>query len=88
VREGYTGSLVEKGDAEGFAKATEELLQDRGLREQMSENCRRVAVQEYALNVQSARYVELYEALLEESGRKALKREESSAARASVGAAV
>jgi glycosyltransferase involved in cell wall biosynthesis len=88
VRDGYTGSLVEKGDAEGFAKAAEALLREGGLRTQMSENCRRVAVQEYALRVQSTRYVELYKDLLEEAGWKASKREESSAVRTSVGAVV
>jgi glycosyltransferase involved in cell wall biosynthesis len=88
VREGYTGSLVEKGDAEGFANATEELLREDGLRAQMSENCRRVAVQEYALKVQSTRYLELYKDLLEETGLNASKQKESSAARTSVGATV
>jgi glycosyltransferase involved in cell wall biosynthesis len=74
VREGYTGALVERGDAEGFARATEELLRESGRRKQMSGNCRRVAVQEYALSVQSARYLELYRDILEESSWKASKR--------------
>ena len=88
VRVGYTGSLVEKGDAEGFAKATEELLREPARREQMSENCRRVAMREYASEVESARYIELYEDVLENSGWKASRRNRSSDAPRNIGTMV
>ncbi len=88
VRVGYTGSLVDQGDAEGFAKATEELLREPARREQMSENCRRVAMREYASKVQSARYIELYEDVLENSGWKASRRNRSSDAPRNIGTMV
>jgi glycosyltransferase involved in cell wall biosynthesis len=64
VREGCTGVLVERGNAPALGSAIERLLQDGEVRQRMSANCRRVAVQEYALEVQARRYVELYDTLL------------------------
>jgi glycosyltransferase involved in cell wall biosynthesis len=64
VRDGCTGVLVERANSTALGAAIERLLQDPGLRSQMSANCRRVAVQEYALDVQARRYVELYDTLL------------------------
>ena len=49
VRDGSTGVLVEQGDAEALANAIKDLLGDQDRRRQMAENCRRIAVEEYAL---------------------------------------
>jgi len=64
VRDGETGLLVEARDAEGLGKAIAELLGNPERRRVMSENCRRIAVEEYSLVIQARRYVELYERVL------------------------
>lgn len=65
VRDGSTGVLVERGDAEVLAGAIENLLSDSDRRQQMAENCRRIAVEEFALEVQARRYAELYASLVD-----------------------
>ena len=64
VRPDVTGSLVPPGNVAALGAAIAKLLEDDPLRREMSANCRRVAVEEYALEVQARRYVELYERLL------------------------
>ena len=64
VRPGTTGSLVPVNDVVGLRAAIESLLSDASLRERMSVECRRLAVQEFALDVQARRYIELYEQVL------------------------
>ena len=64
VRPDVTGLLVPLGDVEALGAAIAELLEDDTKRENMSENCRRVAVEEYSLEVQARRYAELYERIL------------------------
>jgi glycosyltransferase involved in cell wall biosynthesis len=64
VREGCTGMLAAKNDVEGLARAVTTLLNELQRREEMAVNCRRVAIAEYALDVQASRYVELYERLM------------------------
>ena len=70
VRDGITGLLVEPGDARALAGGIEELAGNRERREEMSANCRRVAVQEYALEIQAERYVELYSSLVQKGHPK------------------
>jgi glycosyltransferase involved in cell wall biosynthesis len=65
VRDGQTGLLVEKDNAVAFAGAVESLLNDPERRRNMSANCRHIAVNEYALELQALRYVELYTSLVE-----------------------
>jgi glycosyltransferase involved in cell wall biosynthesis len=67
VRNDYTGVLVEAGNSEALAMALAELLKDTDRRRAMAANCRRVAVEEYTLEVQARRYVELYTSLLQRS---------------------
>jgi glycosyltransferase involved in cell wall biosynthesis len=64
VRDGCTGRLVEQGDAAALAGAIEELLTNAERRAQMAGNCRRVALEEYTLEMQTRRYVGVYESLL------------------------
>jgi glycosyltransferase involved in cell wall biosynthesis len=64
VRDGCTGRLVEQGDAAALAGAIEELLTNAEWRAEMAGNCRRVALEEYTLEMQTRRYVGVYESLL------------------------
>jgi len=60
VRNGKTGYVVPVADSVGLQKAMVELLANDSMRAEMSENCRKVAVQEYDLKIQARRYMELY----------------------------
>jgi glycosyltransferase involved in cell wall biosynthesis len=60
VRPGITGLLAEPGDVAGLGAILGELLGNRKLRESMAASCRRMAKEEYALEVQARRYQELY----------------------------
>jgi glycosyltransferase involved in cell wall biosynthesis len=64
VRPGVTGLLVPAADVNALRNAIRALLQDPGRRAEMSDNCRRIAVEEYALEVQARRYIDLYEMIL------------------------
>jgi glycosyltransferase involved in cell wall biosynthesis len=64
VRDGLTGMLVEPANPRALATAIEELAGHPERRKEMSANCRRIAVEEYALGLQAKRYVELYTSLL------------------------
>jgi glycosyltransferase involved in cell wall biosynthesis len=64
VRNDCTGTLVEPGNSRALAAAIGELLNDEGRRRQMSANCRRIAVEEYGMDVQARRYEDLYGSLL------------------------
>jgi glycosyltransferase involved in cell wall biosynthesis len=68
VRNNCTGVLVEPGNSRALGSAIRKLLDDEGRRRQMSANCRRIAVEEYGMDVQARRYEELYTSLL---GRRA-----------------
>jgi glycosyltransferase involved in cell wall biosynthesis len=64
VRPGATGVLVRAGDAKALGTAIADLLDDPSTRSKMAATCRRIAVEEYALEIQAQRYVELYRSLL------------------------
>jgi glycosyltransferase involved in cell wall biosynthesis len=61
VRPGKTGTLVPPGDVDGLRDAIASLLSKDEERSTMAVECRRVAVEEYALEVQARRYAALYE---------------------------
>ena len=63
VRPGKTGALVTPGDVDGLGEAIAGLLSNDEERKKMAAECRRVAVEEYALEVQARRYVALYESM-------------------------
>ena len=65
VRPGETGLLVPPSDVDALGSAIAELLEDETRRKDMSTNCRSVAVEEYSLEIQARRYVELYERILD-----------------------
>jgi glycosyltransferase involved in cell wall biosynthesis len=64
VRHLETGYQVAFGDVEAFADGLRTLLGDRELLARLSERCRRVALEEYGVDLQVRRYAELYEAVL------------------------
>jgi glycosyltransferase involved in cell wall biosynthesis len=66
VRPGVTGLLVPVGDAAALGAAVRELLRDPARRAEMAANCRRLAVEEYGLELQAVRYAALYERILAE----------------------
>jgi glycosyltransferase involved in cell wall biosynthesis len=64
VRPGVTGLLAAPADAADLRRAIVELL-GRGNRNEMARNCRQVALEEYGVETQARRYIEVYEGLLE-----------------------
>jgi glycosyltransferase involved in cell wall biosynthesis len=60
VRNGVNGLTVPATDVDALAEAICQVLNDRALREDMGANARRIAVEEYALDLQARRYAELY----------------------------
>jgi len=64
VRHGVTGLLVPPKDVTALLAAMYDLLQDSVRQAEMAVNCRRIAVQEYAMAVHVQRYIELYQTIL------------------------
>lgn len=64
VRPGQTGWLVPTGDVPALRETIVRALTDSEGRARMAAECRRVAVEEYSLEVQAPKYVRLYEAIL------------------------
>jgi len=65
VRPEVTGQLAPTRDVAALRDAVRKVLSDPAGRAQMADNCRRIAVAEYSLDVQAAAYRSLYESLLE-----------------------
>jgi glycosyltransferase involved in cell wall biosynthesis len=63
VRPGKTGLLAPAGDVNALLVAISQLLHDHEMRVSMSATCRRVAVEEYRLEVQAHSYAELYKSM-------------------------
>jgi hypothetical protein len=64
VRPGVTGLLAKTGDTAELRAAILEMLGNDAKRAEMSANCRRIALAEYDLGLQTNRYVELYTEML------------------------
>jgi len=71
VRDDYTGRLVEARDADGLAGAIKKLLEAPNHLRDMAVRCRRIAVQEYALDIQARRYADLYASLVQPQANSA-----------------
>ena len=69
VRNGVTGILTPAGEVARLREALVELLQSRPRREAMAAACRRVVTEEYTLEIQARRYIELYERLSGAAGQ-------------------
>jgi glycosyltransferase involved in cell wall biosynthesis len=64
VRPGQTGLLAKPGDALDLRRAITELLGDAQRLKTMRATCREIALQEYALEIQAKRYLDLYQEAL------------------------
>jgi glycosyltransferase involved in cell wall biosynthesis len=64
VRPGITGYLAQPEDAQDFCNGIVRLLEDENLRQSMGKNCRAIALEEYPLELQAQRYIELYRQVL------------------------
>ena len=64
VRPGVTGLLAKTGESAELRSAMLELLSNDSKRAEMSANCRRIALAEYDLSVQTRRYVQMYTEML------------------------
>ena len=64
VLDGVTGLLVPVRDSSALQGAIGKLLSSASLRAQLASNCRKIAAEEYSLEIQAKRYVELYQQLL------------------------
>lgn len=65
VRPGVTGYLAEPEDAVDLTRGMVQLLENDELRDRMRQNCRAIAVQEYAIALQAQRYLTLYQQLVQ-----------------------
>lgn len=63
VRHGITGYLAEPGNSQDFCNGILQLLEDRNLGTQMSQQCRAIALQEYSLELCTQRHIDLYKTL-------------------------
>ncbi len=64
VRPGITGYLAQAEDTTDFCNGIINLLEDDQLRQEMSTNCREIALKEYDLDLQAQRYMKLYQQVL------------------------
>lgn len=64
VRHDITGYLANPEDIQDFRNGIVQLLENADSREKMSQTCRAIALQEYSLQLQTERYIELYHQIL------------------------
>jgi len=64
VRSGVTGQLVPPQDESALRTAILDILDDTVKRREMEVNCRRIALDEYTLQSQAKRYIDLYKSIL------------------------
>jgi glycosyltransferase involved in cell wall biosynthesis len=69
VRPGITGYLAHPEDVVDFRQGIVQLLEDDGLRSHLKKQCRDIALQEYAIELQTQRYAELYQKILSRSAK-------------------
>jgi len=60
VRPMITGYLAKPENAKDMADGIVQLLEDNDLRKAMGQQCRAIAMQEYSIELQSQRYIDLY----------------------------
>jgi glycosyltransferase involved in cell wall biosynthesis len=68
VTPGLTGLLAEPENVRELRDCIAKLLTDSSLRTEMAANCHRVAKEEYSLQLQAGRYLDLYQSLLSTRG--------------------
>ncbi|MBW4481631.1 MAG: glycosyltransferase family 4 protein [Tildeniella torsiva UHER 1998/13D] len=65
VRPGLTGYLAQPDNMDDFCQGTIDLLHNNVERQVMGEHCRRIALDEYSLDLQAKRYQYLYQQVLD-----------------------
>ena len=65
VRHNVTGYLAEPYNVQDFATGIEPLLSDTPGRTQLSQNCRTIALQDYSVEQQAQKYINLYQQVLQ-----------------------
>ena len=70
IHDGKTGLLAAVGNVEDLRRAVLELLKHDQRREEMSQNCRRLVLEEYRLETQASRYLNLYRELIGKAGKQ------------------
>ncbi|OPX66033.1 MAG: putative glycosyl transferase [Methanoregulaceae archaeon PtaB.Bin009] len=68
IRHGLNGCIVEQTTARAYATMILELCNNPDHCKQMSEHCRTIAIQNYSLDVQANRYLDLYGELVHATG--------------------
>jgi glycosyltransferase involved in cell wall biosynthesis len=66
VRPNVTGYLATPEDADDFSNGIVQLLEDEKQRDEMRQNCRAIALEEYPLELQAKRYLEFYHQILQD----------------------
>lgn len=64
VRDGITGYLAEPENAKELSSNITKLIEDELLRNKMAQNCRKIALKEFSADIETKRYIELYQKLL------------------------
>ncbi|MDJ0689643.1 MAG: glycosyltransferase family 4 protein [Xenococcaceae cyanobacterium MO_188.B32] len=64
VRPDVTGYLAKPEDTDDFSRGIVQLLEDKLLRERLSQNCRKIALEEYSLEKQAQKYADIYYQIL------------------------
>ncbi|MCB0192837.1 MAG: glycosyltransferase family 4 protein [Anaerolineae bacterium] len=67
VRPEVTGYLAEPENDKALCEGIVQLLEDDQLREKMSQNCRSITVDQFSLELQVKKYVQIYQQVLEPS---------------------
>lgn len=65
VRTDITGYLAQSGDIDDFQNGIVQILENESYRQTLNQRCRKVAVSEYALELQAKRYTDLYQQRLQ-----------------------
>ncbi|MDJ0633393.1 MAG: glycosyltransferase family 4 protein [Xenococcaceae cyanobacterium MO_188.B29] len=66
VRPEATGYLAKSENIDDFSKGIIALLEDKSLRERFSQNCREIAIEEFSLEKQAQKYVDIYRQILQD----------------------
>ena len=64
VRNEITGYLANREDPQDLCCKLTKILENSNLQAELSKNCRRIAIDEYSLKLQSKRYIQLYKDIL------------------------
>ncbi|MCG6879060.1 MAG: glycosyltransferase [Deltaproteobacteria bacterium] len=65
IQNGITGELIPSGDVRKMADAILSLLFDDKSRKKMQQNCRKLVLEKFSLDVQARQYLKLYKALIQ-----------------------